>query len=72
VREISLTSLRKHIAERRQVIAEKWPKNLPPDEYQKNIGRHEEVEAFAAVVQDAVRKANEASVEGEDDDDLEA
>ena len=63
-----LATIRKHIAERRQAIASKFPKNLSQDEYHRHCGRHEEVETFAAVVQDAVRKANEA-LAGEDDHD---
>jgi hypothetical protein len=59
--------VRKHIADRRTAIAEKFPKNLEPTEYAKHCGRHEELESLASVVQDAVRKANSA-VEGDTDD----
>lgn len=62
-----LALIRKHIAARRQDIAAKFPKNLSPEEYARHCGRYEEVESLAAVVQDAVRKAN-AMLAGDDDD----
>lgn len=68
VDDMVLATVRKHIASRRQEIMDKFPKKLTPDEYHRHCGRHEELESLAAVVQDAVRKANEA-LAGEDDDD---
>ena len=68
VEDMVLATIRKHIADTRQAIAAKFPKNLPPDEYNRHCGRSEMLESIAAVVQDAVRKANEA-LAGEDDDD---
>jgi hypothetical protein len=65
-------SVRRHIAARRQEIADKFPKKLSPDEYQRHCGRHEELESLAAVVQDAVRRANSAESTGEDNDDPDA
>lgn len=67
VEEMVLAVVRKHIAARRQDIAEKFPKKLGRAEYHRTCGRHEEIEGLAAVVQDAVRKAN-AQLSGEDDE----
>jgi hypothetical protein len=64
VEEYALAAIRKYIERRRQDIAGKFPKNLRPDEYAKHCGRHEELEAFADAVKDAIRKANDA---GRDD-----
>jgi hypothetical protein len=61
-----LAAVRKHLEARRQEIAEKFPRNLSPEEYNRHCGRHEEVESLAAAVQDIVRKIN--SPEDEDDD----
>lgn len=61
-----LTAIRKHIVARRLDIAAKFPKNLPRREYLKHCGRHEELEAFSAAVQNAVRKANDAGQELDD------
>lgn len=58
--EFVLAAVRKHIATRRQEIADKWPKNLPRREYFKHVGRHEELETLSSMVQDAIRKANAA------------
>jgi hypothetical protein len=71
VDEMVLATVRRHIADRRQAIAAKFPKNLTPEEYQKQIGRYEELEALAAVVQDAVRRANAQELGAPDDDDPE-
>lgn len=62
----ALAALKRYVARRRQEIADKFPKNLSPDEYNRHCGRHEEVESFAAVLQDVIRKAN--SADGGDDD----
>jgi hypothetical protein len=58
IEDMVLATIRRHIADRRQAIALKFPKNLAPEEYLKHVGRHEELEALATVVQDAVRRAN--------------
>jgi CRISPR/Cas system CSM-associated protein Csm2 small subunit len=64
----SLTALKRHIAARRQEIAEKFPKRLPRSEYQRTCGRHEELESLAQVLQDVIRKANSADKGPPDDD----
>lgn len=63
-----LTALRRYVAQRRQEIADKFPKKLEQREYDRTCGRHEEVEAIAKVMQDAVRKAN-STAEVDDDPD---
>jgi hypothetical protein len=55
-----LAAVRKHIEARRRDIAAKFPRNLPRREYWKLVGRSEELEAVAAEVQAAVRRANDA------------
>lgn len=67
--ELIVQAVRKRIEQRRKEIALKWPMNLPEREYWKHIGRHEELEAFATAVQEAVRKANSVTEGGEDHDD---
>lgn len=59
--------VRRHIAERRAAILERYRKNLPEPEYRKNIGSDEELEKFAAFFQDQVRKMNgeEAADDGD-------
>lgn len=69
VDDMVLATIRKHIADTRQAVAAKFPKNLTPDEYNRHCGRHEMLESIAAVVQDAVRKANEALAEDDHDPD---
>jgi hypothetical protein len=53
-----LSTLRKHIAERRSEIAAKFPKHLGVVEYNLNVGRHQELVEFEAVMQAAIQKAN--------------
>lgn len=69
--DMVLAAIRRHIADRRHAIATKFPKNLTPEEYLKHVGRHEELEALAAVVQDAVRRANAQDSGATDDADPE-
>jgi CRISPR/Cas system CSM-associated protein Csm2 small subunit len=63
--EAVVQALRKHIGARRLEIAEKFPKRLSPQEYERHCGRHEELESLAAVFQEAIKKAN--SAESDDD-----
>jgi hypothetical protein len=70
--ELIVAAVRKRIAQRRQEIAEKWPKNLSEHEYLKHVGRHEELESFATAVQEAIRKANSVDEEAEHDPETDA
>jgi CRISPR/Cas system CSM-associated protein Csm2 small subunit len=65
--DTAMHTLRKHIADRRTEIAAKFPKNLGPIEYNLLCGRHQELEAMATVLQEAIRKANSAAQPIDDD-----
>jgi hypothetical protein len=67
--ESVLQAVRRHLAARRLTIAEKFPKNLPRKEYHRHCGRHEELESFAAALQDAIRKANATDGQSPDETD---
>jgi hypothetical protein len=68
VDDMVLASVRKHLANRRRDIQDKFPKNLPADEYHRHCGRFEEMERFESALMDALRTANAQANQGDDDE----
>lgn len=59
--EASIASrLRKHIANRRLAILERYRKKLSHEEYMFNVGQDQELTDLEGVLQEAIRKANAA------------
>ena len=65
---IILTALLKHIKARREAINARWPKHLRPEDYQKLVGNHEELETLETVMNAAWDRANRASEPTNGDD----
>lgn len=56
-----LTSrLKKHIAERRLVIHDRYRKRLSVEDYHFNCGQEQELLAFEGLLQESIRKMNAA------------
>lgn len=66
--ESIVAAVRKHIAGRRAVITDAWPKHLKKKAYAKLVGEHTELERLETMFLDAVKKSNAAESETEEDD----
>lgn len=65
--ELVVAAVRKHAAERRVAINNAWPKHLTRKGYIKLVGEHAELERLETVLQDAIKRANAADSEPEED-----